>query len=74
MNTSAEIRLWGTVVGAVTLSDGQRFASFEYNPSFVQTGIQIAPITMPFIKLDIKFIINILPFNRYSHNLKMIST
>ena len=55
MNTSAEIRLWGTVVGAVTLSDGQRFASFEYNPSFVQTGIQIAPITMPLGQATYRF-------------------
>ena len=55
MNTSAEIRLWGTVVGAVTLSDGQRFASFEYNPSFVQTGIQIAPSTMPLGQATYRF-------------------
>ena len=47
MNTSAEIKLWGTTIGAVTLPKDEKFAFFEYNPSFLQTGIQVAPITMP---------------------------
>ena len=47
MNTTAEVKMWGTSIGAVTLSEGQKYASFEYNPSFVQTGIQVSPITMP---------------------------
>ena len=55
MNTSAEVKLWGTLVGAVTLSDGQKFASFEYNPSFLQTGIQLAPITMPLSQAAYRF-------------------
>ena len=47
MNTSAEIKMWGTSIGAVTLLDGEKYAFFEYNPSFLQTGIQVAPISMP---------------------------
>lgn len=47
MNTTAEVKMWGTSIGAVTLPEGQKYASFEYNPSFVQTGIQVSPITMP---------------------------
>ena len=47
MNTTAEVKMWGTSIGAVTLPEGQKYASFEYNPSFLQTGIQVSPITMP---------------------------
>ena len=55
MNTSAEVKLWGNVVGAITLSEGQRYAVFEYAPSFLQTGIQIAPITMPLSAVSYSF-------------------
>ena len=44
---SAEIKLWGNTVGAVSLDEGQKYASFEYAPSFLQSGIQVAPISMP---------------------------
>ena len=47
MNTSAEVKLWGTTIGAVALSEGESVATFEYVPSFIQTGIQVAPVTMP---------------------------
>jgi serine/threonine-protein kinase HipA len=47
MTTTAEVRLWGTTIGAVTFSDGDPYASFEYEPSFRQSGIQVSPITMP---------------------------
>jgi len=47
MKTNAEVKLWGTTIGAVSLDDQNRTADFEYNPSFLQSGIQVAPITMP---------------------------
>lgn len=47
MKTNAEIRLWGTSIGAVSLDDQNRTADFEYNPSFLQSGIQLSPIVMP---------------------------
>ena len=50
MKTNAEIRLWGTVIGAVSLDDQNRTADFEYNPSFVQSGIQLSPVVMPLKK------------------------
>ena len=50
MKTNAEIRLWGTVIGAVSLDDQNRTANFEYNPSFVQSGIQLSPVVMPLKK------------------------
>ena len=50
MKTNAEIKLWGTVIGAVSLDDQNRTADFEYNPSFVQSGIQLSPVVMPLKK------------------------
>ncbi|MBQ7158244.1 MAG: type II toxin-antitoxin system HipA family toxin [Treponema sp.] len=47
MKTNAEIKLWGTVIGAVSLDEQNRTADFEYNPSFVQSGIQLSPVVMP---------------------------
>ncbi len=47
MSTVAEVRLWGTTIGAVSLEDGAEVATFQYDSSFVRGGIQIAPLTMP---------------------------
>lgn len=47
MSTVAEVRLWGRTIGAVALVDGSETASFEYDKSFVQSGIQVAPLMMP---------------------------
>ena len=47
MNTTAEVRLWGTTIGAVTLEDGQRTAAFEYDQSFLSSGIELSPVVMP---------------------------
>jgi len=43
----AEVRLWGSTIGAVTLEDGGRVAAFQYDPEFAQSGIEVSPITMP---------------------------
>lgn len=45
--TTSEIWLWGTRIGAVTLPPGERFASFEYDPDFQRSGIQLSPLIMP---------------------------
>lgn len=45
--TTAEVGLWGTRIGAVSLPPGETFASFEYDPDFVRSGIQVAPLRMP---------------------------
>ena len=41
-----EVKLWGTTIGALSQKN-DNFASFEYNPDFVRSGIEPAPITMP---------------------------
>lgn len=44
---SAEIKLWGTAIGAVSLDETQKTAQFEYDSSFISSGIQVAPVMMP---------------------------
>ena len=41
-----EVKLWGTTIGALS-QENDNFASFEYNPDFMRSGIEPAPITMP---------------------------
>src|SRR3989339_700957 len=47
MSTVAEVKLWGRTIGAVALEDGAKTASFEYEPAFARSGIEIAPLMMP---------------------------
>lgn len=47
MSTVAEVRLWGTRVGAIALTDGSKVATFQYDSEFLQSDIEIAPLTMP---------------------------
>jgi serine/threonine-protein kinase HipA len=44
VTTVAEVRLWGSRIGAVSLEDG---AAFAYDPAFIGSGIEIAPLVMP---------------------------
>ena len=45
--TTATIKLWGTTIGYVSMHQDERFARFEYDPEFVKTGIELAPLMMP---------------------------
>lgn len=47
MTTTAEVYLWGSLIGTVSISDGDAFARFEYDAPFVQSGIQLSPLVMP---------------------------
>jgi len=47
MSQVAEVKLWGRTIGAVALGDDEAVASFEYDPAFIRSGIEIAPLTMP---------------------------
>ncbi len=46
MTTVAEVRLWGSRIGAVSLEDGAEVAAFAYDPAFIGSGIQVAPLMM----------------------------
>ena len=45
--TIAEVKLWGSTIGAVSIADGSDVADFQYEESFAQSGIQVSPIVMP---------------------------
>ncbi len=47
MSTIAEVKLWGSTIGAVSLMDNDEVAAFEYDPEFAQSGIEISPLRMP---------------------------
>ncbi len=47
MTTLAEVRLWGSRIGAVSLEEGSDVAAFAYDPAFQGSGIQVAPLMMP---------------------------
>ncbi|NIA26590.1 MAG: type II toxin-antitoxin system HipA family toxin, partial [Desulfobulbaceae bacterium] len=44
--TIAQVRLWGKDIGAVSWDDGAGLAHFEYEPDFIRSGIELAPLTM----------------------------
>jgi serine/threonine-protein kinase HipA len=55
MSTIAEVKLWGSVIGAIVLADGAQTASFQYDPDFVESGIEVSPIVMPLAKETYSF-------------------
>lgn len=48
--TIAEVKLWGKSIGAVSWDESIGLAHFEYDPGFVHSGIEVAPLTMPLSK------------------------
>jgi serine/threonine-protein kinase HipA len=53
--TVAEVQLWGRMIGAVSLEEGDRAASFQYDPAFLTSGIELAPIVMPLSRRVYRF-------------------
>ena len=45
--TLAEVRLWGSRVGAVRWDPERAVASYEYDNAFLSSGIELAPLAMP---------------------------
>jgi len=43
----AEVRLWETRIGAVSLDETGGVAAFQYDPHFLKSGIEVAPLMMP---------------------------
>ena len=43
----AKVQLWGRVIGAVYHDPEKDYASFQYDPDFLGSSIEISPITMP---------------------------
>jgi serine/threonine-protein kinase HipA len=47
MTTTATVRLWGTDIGHVILDEGDPVASFAYDPGFLRSEIELAPLQVP---------------------------
>jgi len=45
--TVAEVKIWGTLVGAVAWDEESSYATFEYDPNFIQLGWDLSPLKMP---------------------------
>ena len=45
--TIAEVKLWGKTIGAVSWDESVGRGNFEYDPAFIGSGIEVAPLTMP---------------------------
>lgn len=58
-----EVWIWGKRVGAVALDPKLGYYVFEYDPQFVRTGIELAPLTMPLSQRS--FLFSDLPEHTY---------
>jgi serine/threonine-protein kinase HipA len=47
MVNDARVKLWGTSIGAVSWLEERELGVFQYDPDFLPSGIQLAPLTMP---------------------------
>ena len=55
MENLAEVRLWGRQVGALAYDPATGFTTFEYAPSWIESGVEIAPIHMPLATSKYRF-------------------
>ncbi len=44
---AAEVKLWGTRIGAVSVDEHSPYCFFKYDPDFLKSGISPSPIMMP---------------------------
>jgi len=44
---TALVRMWDRLVGAVAWDDERRLATFEFDPDFLDEGLDLAPLKMP---------------------------
>ncbi len=47
MHNVATVQLWGTPIGAVSLSDGDPIAKFQYTDAIRDMGVEVSPVCMP---------------------------
>ena len=55
MIKAAHVKLWGTVIGAVTWQEEKEGGAFQYTPEFLNSGIQGAPLRMPLAEFPYEF-------------------
>lgn len=56
-----EVRIWGKTVGAVALDPKLEYYAFEYDPRFIQSQVELAPLTMPLSAAREPFLFSDLP-------------
>jgi serine/threonine-protein kinase HipA len=56
-----EVRIWRKAVGAVALDPRLGYYAFEYQPAFLRSGIELAPLTMPLSAASEPFLFADLP-------------
>jgi serine/threonine-protein kinase HipA len=44
--TVAAVTLWGSRIAAVSIDAAARYATFQYDPAFARSGIEVAPVQM----------------------------
>jgi len=47
VSTVAAVTLWGSRIGAVSMPDDGRVGAFQYDPGFLDSGIEVSPLVMP---------------------------
>ncbi|MHB8289152.1 MAG: type II toxin-antitoxin system HipA family toxin [Acidimicrobiales bacterium] len=60
-----EVRCWGSRVGAVALDERSGFYVFEYERAWVNSGVELAPTTMPVAGSARSFVFPTLPPDTY---------
>lgn len=55
MTVLAEVKLWGSRIGVVSLQEDESFAAFEYDPDFLSSSIEVSPLKMPLSKRVYRF-------------------
>lgn len=67
------VHCWGSRVGAVALDPGSGFYAFEYDRAWWDTGVELAPTTMPIEGTSRTFVFPTLPPNTYHRLPAMIA-
>lgn len=52
---TVEVRLRGRRIGAAARADGDSYVTFEYDPDFARSGIEVSPIVMPLANRNYRF-------------------
>jgi len=47
MVSTALVNIWDTLAGAIAWDDSTGIGSFEFEPSFINSGWDLSPIKMP---------------------------
>ena len=53
--SDAKVLLWDSEIGAVSWVEDRSVAVFQYDPSFISSGIQLSPLMMPLRDLPYEF-------------------